>query len=377
MDLQLKTLLLFSLIFCISILYSPPLFSESLTDDPASTGSKKVMSDLADTPATGAENDEISGTTVEAFEAKDPDSPESWVDDYYDKTNDMIHGLLFQADDFLGEEQEEDLPGLKSSRFNLAFDTKTEEKDGFKFSVDLDFRADIKLPRTKERFGLFFNTSAPDELPDEDPDNVQNPLLVGIEFISAFRRIPYLNSVAGVRVNRSPAVFAGIIFRPHFQGENFHIIPQQKVFWFSDDTGLGGVTSLRLDWLPEEILLLRSMSAAKYNEASLGIEWEQTFLVGFSTKGTFKNLDRGHGIKFSIFGHKTGTGVIDKYRIAYIYRRNIFKKWLFMQTGPEVSFYKKDDWDAVPGIRFGLDVLFWTPEDIDNGSDVHATIPTQ
>ncbi len=154
-------------------------------------------------------------------------------------------------------------------------------------------------------------------------------------------------------------------FRPSIKWDNFRFIPQQKVFWFSDDDGFGGYTSFMLDWLPKDELLLRSVSAARYTEATDGIEFEQSFLIGFSTKGTFKNLDRGHGIKLSAFGHKSGSFVMDSYRIAYIYRRNIYKKWLFIQFGPEVSFYDEEDWDASPGFRFGFDVLFWTPEELD------------
>ncbi len=367
MDLQLKTLILLPFIFFISILYTSPLFSTSVNDDLSLTETENLLSESIDSAIIDTEHDEISDKIEESLESEDPDSQQNWMDSVYDATNDAIHSFVFQADDFLGEEQEEDLPTLRRSRFNLAINTKFEEKGGLQFGVDLDFRADIKLPKTKGRFGLFISTSEPDELPGEDPDEVENPLLIGLELISAFRRFPYLNSYAGVRVNLSPAYFAGMVFRPHFEWDNFHIIPTQKGFWFSDETGLGGLTSLRLDWLPREKLLLRSFSAARYTEATEGIEWEQSFLIGFSTKGTFKNLDRGHGIKFSVFGHKTGTGIVDTYRISYIYRRNIYKKWLFMQAGPEVNFYNRDDWDATPGFRFGVDVLFWAPEDIGAG----------
>lgn len=327
------------------------------TDNSSSEASGQLCKDSVD--------DEMSDNTGGSVEGEDPGAQSDWVDDYYETANSVIHNFVFQADDFLGDEQEEDLPTLRRSRFNFAIDTKIEEKGGLQFDIDLDIRADIKLPKTKGRFGLFISTSAPDELPGEDPDEVTNPLLLGVEFISAFNRIPYLRSYAGVRTNLSPAVFAGMGFRPHFEWDTFHIIPQQKVFWFSDEAGQGGLTSLRLDWLPRDNLLLRSLSAARYSESTEGIEWEKTFLIGFSTKGSFKNLDRGHGIKFSIFGHKTGTGIIDTYRISYIYRRNIHKKWLFMQLGPEVNFYNEEAWDATPGFRIGFDVLFWTPEDID------------
>ncbi len=363
---RLNTVILFLFLLFISTLYASPLLSAQSSDDPELTETENSLPESTGQFASDIEEEEISEKIEDSPEAEDSEDQSNWVDDYYDKTNIYIHNMVFKADDFLGEEQEEDLPTLTRSRFNFAIDAKIEDNNGRQFSMDLDFRADIKLPKTKERFGLFINTSAPDELPGEDPDDVQNPLLVGLELISAFRRFPYLSSVAGVRVNRSPAFFTGITFKPHFEWETFHVIPQQKVFWFSDETGLGGLTSLRLDWLAREDLLLRSLSAARYNEATEGIEWEQTFMIGFSTKGTFKDLDRGHGIKFSVFGHKTGsTGIIDYYRIAYIYRRNIYKKWLFIQGGPEARFRNEDDWEIAPGFRIGLDVLFWTPEDID------------
>jgi len=355
----------FCLFFSVAINYTLPL-CQAQAYDKALTETEELAAESIDKTFIENKNDDISDETEDASgnlrETFDPEY--SWVDDYYDKTNIYVHGFVFKADDFLGDEQLEDLPTLKRSRFNLAIDTKFEDREGLKFNFDLDFRADIKLPKTRERLGIFVNTSNLDELPGEDPGDVENSVLLGLEAVSLFKQIPFVNFYGGVRVSLNPAVFTGVNIQPHFTWVNFQIIPQQKVFWFSNDTGLGGLTALRMEWKPKDGFLLRSLSAARYSDETLGIEWEQSFLFGFSPRGSLKNLDTGHAIKLSAFGHKTGSGIVDYYRIYYLYRRNIFKKWLFIQLGPEARFRNEDDWKISPGFRIGFDMLFWLPEDL-------------
>lgn len=112
--------------------------------------------------------------------------------------------------------------------------------------------------------------------------------------------------------------------------------------------------------------MLRSLSAARYSDETLGIEWEQSFLFGFSPRGNLKGLDTGHAVKLSAFGHKTGSGIVDYYRVYYTYRRNIYKQWLFIQLGPEARWRNDDDWNIAPGFRLGFDMLFWVSEDLDS-----------
>lgn len=359
-------------VFCLFLFVSVsffPTFCMAQPSDAALTKTEESITETTDQPSMEYENDSISAEIEGPLEnsGEDADSEYVWFDDFYYKTNSYFHGFAFKADDYLGDEQLEDLPTLKRSRFNFAFEIKIEDDDGPKLNLDLDFRADIKLPKTRKRLGVFVNTSLPDELPNEDPDDVENPVLVGLEGLALFKQIPFVNFYSGIKISLNPAFFVGMNIQPHFTLDNFQIIPQQKAFWFNDETGLGGLTALRLEWRPRDAFLFRSVSAARYSDETLGIEWEQSFLFGFSPRGNLKNLDAGHAVKLSVFGHKTGSGIIDYYRIYYLYRRNIYKKWLFIQLGPEARFQNEDDWKIAPGFRIGFDMLFWLSEDLETG----------
>ena len=38
--------------------------------------------------------------------------------------------------------------------------------------------------------------------------------------------------------------------------------------------------------------------------------------------------------------------------------RPIYKNWIFLAIIPEVEWYEEFDWDVVPRLRFGTDMLF-------------------
>jgi len=286
-----------------------------------------------------------------------------WVDNAYKTTVSVLQGSADRLDRFFAGEVENEITPSRSSRFELRFNVLAKEDDGVDVSTDVDFKADVELPRTAKRFRLFLTSSLPHELPGEDPNTTKNALLVGLHRTLDLRRLPYLNFRLGVKARTPPVVVAAVRLGHGFKPGGWDIVPRWRGFWLSDD-GFGEVQSLRIDRWMKEKFLLRSGSAARWTEQSDGVEWEQSLLLALTRKGTFRNLDRGIGVRAQVFGHKSGTGVVDKYKLGIIYRFPVWRSWLYISMGPEVSWENENDWGSVPAFRFGMDALLWSREEL-------------
>lgn len=68
---------------------------------------------------------------------------------------------------------------------------------------------------------------------------------------------------------------------------------------------------------------------------------------------------QGVGIRYSVFGHIDGEGIMDRHRVNLVHRRPLYKDWLFLEFSPQLEWKNDNDWDLVPGLLVGLDMLFW------------------
>jgi hypothetical protein len=110
----------------------------------------------------------------------------------------------------------------------------------------------------------------------------------------------------------------------------------------------------------------------RWTEYSNGVEWSQSGTIAYVWR-LLREEDRGRGVRRETtsrgigirgiaFGHKAGSGIVDKYRLSLVYRQPIYKKWLYMEIAPQMEWRNDRDWDPVPILTFGLDALFWGVE---------------
>ena len=287
----------------------------------------------------------------------------SRLDSVHRMTGLFLRGAVDRVDSFFAGGVEADVIPSRPSRFLIGIDTVIEDDDDLQYNVDLELEADVHLPLTDRRLGLFLHSSLPDELPGEDPDDTEGALVAGLRRTLGLRRLPYLDFSAGLKVRTPPVGVLNIRTQREFTPGRWKIVPPWRGFWLSDD-GFGELQSLRIDRWTKKNLLLRSNSAAKWTEESDGVEWEQSFLLALCRRGTFRNLDRGTGVRYQVFGHKSGSGVVDKHRVSLIYRRAVWRPWLYVRMGPEIAWENEDGWGSVPAFRIGVDALLWAQEDL-------------
>ncbi|MBC2714771.1 MAG: hypothetical protein HF978_05610 [Desulfobacteraceae bacterium] len=350
-------------IFCSGCFCFIPLSSadSSIENTTAiSENSTKTDSDSQDTISTQEIkiNENIFAGEKADDNATDKTTGEDKLDSFYDQTTVLFRGAVYKTDMFLSASNEDDIYPLNSSRFNVTTGLKIEDNNGTPLKLDFNISADINLPKTEDRLGIFLETTAPEALPGRNPDEVDDALYVGLRSTLGPRKIPFGSVRVGVKARIPPVLYTELLFRKKVSRGRLHIVPQIKGFWLSDD-GFGQITSVVFEWWPDDAFVTSSLTAAKWGDVTTGVEWEQSFRIGYKIGKEFKQHPQSVWGKCSVFGYKTGTGIIDKYRLSLEHRRLIYRQWLFFYLGPELEYRNESDWEPIPALRFGFDMLFW------------------
>jgi hypothetical protein len=273
-----------------------------------------------------------------------------------------------------------DLQPIPNSRFRLGTYLELEKDEGFKLRFSPDFETDIKLPNLEHKLNVFLDTATSDELPGTTPTDRDPGFNAGLR-----KATRYFNFDAGVKVTWLPELFTRVDWRPVWRAGGWRFYPVQRFYWESED-GYGSVSSLAINKLIGKRWLVKSASAVRWREeanddetppedpdaffvGNRGFEWEQSLTLGYVHKlisikdrGQVINFDQAAlatGVRASCFGHTEGEYAgADVFRVSFGHRRPIYKNWIFINIVPEAEWHKEFDWQFVPKIRIGFDVLF-------------------
>lgn len=290
-----------------------------------------------------------------------PDSDVLWVD----RANDRVFRALERPVEifdgwFATAEEKEENRRLRNSTFLVRLNLDVREEGGPQFTFEPDFKLDFYLPHLNRRLHLTARSADIDDLPDRDPGEQDDDYLVGVDVRgqNRFWRGFYLGGGAKLRTLPQPYVATG--WHRSFRVSNLTVTPHQRLYWAGDD-GFGEVTTLRLRRPIGSYLLASATTGGKWAEDTAGFEWSQSAQLDWYWRGNRQpGLQRTPrlGLKGVVFGHKSGTGVIDKYRIETPFRYPLRKQWLIGNVAPFVDFPNARHWEAIFGVRFALDIHF-------------------
>ena len=283
---------------------------------------------------------------------------------------DLLHARAFSAMqrqayrlDGLFASDEEPRERVRTSRFRIGMFGEIVDSTDVTLRFDPEFDIKLHLPSAQRRLNLFITTEGLDELPGMDPTDRVGALRIGLA--RAFGR--YFEADTGARLNWPPEVFVRARWRTRWNAANWQLYPESSVFWQSDE-GFGTKGAFSADrWSGRS--LFRTATGVKLTERSDGVEWDETLSIGYAfellderklgQRARGRDIARGGGVRYTIGGHDDGPFLIDEHRVTLFYRFPLRKRWLYGVIAPEVSFHNARDWEAEPGIKFGLDMLCW------------------
>ncbi|MEH6587297.1 MAG: hypothetical protein V7720_12110 [Halioglobus sp.] len=263
------------------------------------------------------------------IETEEP--PLNWVDSSQSVAAEQAHAVVEWMDEFFGDPSY-DLEKAESF-LRLELENDWEQNEGNDFGVRL--RGKIQLPRISKRVDLIFSeeeTDATGREEREDLDSISLQLKVREGDRSRFDATMGFSSghlKPGVRYRNEGDLDFGRSYRyiqrlQYEDGENLFTVGQVDLFQAFNERDV-----------------LRWSSRFKYGDHSEGVEW-RTRLSLFQRfgQGTKRPLALNHFA--SIRGETDPTSFIKNYRLGTLWRRQVYRDFLFVELEPAMNYRRAD-----------------------------------
>ncbi len=237
----------------------------------------------------------------------------------------------------------------------LLVDRATGVKPYFK----VDFNISLRLPNLEERLRIFVSSDELDSGTRNESD--ESLLRAGLRY----ELLRDLDFDIGIRVDLPPVAFTSIKWQREFLLGSWDFYPLAKVFAETKES-VGYALGATFDrWSGRT--LLRSSTYSKWRHDVHRTEWSQTFIYARANEvlvpdryGSYINagdIGRGWGLRFLSSGESTRR--IDLREAGVFYRNRTAIPWMYWSVEPLVRWQRSWNWSADPGIRIGIDALFW------------------
>ncbi|MEM8564153.1 MAG: hypothetical protein AAGF57_18085, partial [Pseudomonadota bacterium] len=296
---------------------------------------------LLTTPALAVSDAKASDSPVESDAAPvssgDSDSAPSsrnWLDSTHDYANQRAYQLAQWMDDYFGAPNYD----LESAESLVRIDLKTEwdEENGTKEKIKL--RGKLNLPKVSKRLDLVFSDDSGDEL-DSDQDLQQDNNDVGLVYEVTEGKHDRFDLTMGLRWNR---LRPGVRYR--YQGglwDNSNYRFTQRFQW-DNDNGAFSTSQIEFNHGVSENRILRWNNRAIYGEETDGVEW----ITRLAMLQRARSKIAGHRVAMAYYGSIKGVtdpeSYIKNYRLGVVYRRSIYRRYLFLEVEPAYNYRKKE-----------------------------------
>jgi hypothetical protein len=231
--------------------------------------------------------------------------------------------------------------------------------DGAALDLLAEFDIALSLPNLERRLRVFVSSGDLDEAPRRA--RASEGLRAGLRY----EVFDYLNFDLGVRVDVPPVAFAALKWTREFTLGRWDFYPFAKVFAETKES-VGYAAAVTFDrWSGRH--LLRTSTYAKWRADRNRTEWSETLIYARAHElmvpdrhGSYpraSDIGRGWGLRLLAGGESAQN--VDHYEAGIFLRRPFANRWLYWSVEPLVRWDREHAWSADPGIRIGLDMLFW------------------
>lgn len=289
------------------------------------------------------------------LQAQEPE--ESIVDSTHRQLSSSLFSVSNKLDSFFGGERADDLPN--NSRFRLLINFNKEESIPYKGKGAV--RLNISLIETQKKLKVSFKNryekehSGEIEKVSEPRTEVENEIQNEIQS-EEITEVPNdffhwrLKLDSGIQLDIPPDPYLRLrALKSWFFGA-YELRPNQQIFYYLK-SGAGETTRLDLDRPLSENILLRYEN---------DVTWTDTNdkFIFFAGPILFHKFGDIRGISYSakVVGESKPTWHVNDYRLEVSYRREILRRWFFLDVNPYIHFPKERKWESTLGfnVRFEL-----------------------
>ncbi len=234
-----------------------------------------------------------------------------------------------------------------------------DRSDGMELNLNANLDIALNLPNIEKRLRIFITSNDLDESPDTARD--RSGLRAGLRY----QLLPFFDFDVGIRVDVPPVAFASLKWTREYQLGNWDFYPLAKLFAETRES-VGYAAATTFDrWSGRH--LLRSSTYAKWRQDRDRTEWSQSFVYARAFElivpdryGSYPRAnDIGHGWGVHALASGEDTDAVSYYEAGIFYARPTSNRWLFWSVEPIVRWDRQYHWKADPGIRVGINALFW------------------
>ncbi len=281
------------------------------------------------------------------------------VDHAHDRTYTWMQGVV-EGTDHRFADKDRELSPVPAAPFRLGVMAETIDRSGgSEFNLDVNFDIALSLPNIEKRLRIFVTSDDLDEAPRNPNDG--SSLRAGLRYPLGH----YFDFDLGVRVNVPPVAFASVKWTREIQLGDWDFYPFAKIFAETKES-VGYAAATTFDrWSGQH--LLRSSTYAKWRKDRNRTQWSQTFIYArahelivpdrYGSYPRANDIGRGWGVRLLASGE--GTSEVTYYEAGVFYARPTANHWLFWSVEPLVNWDRNYDWKADPGVRLGINALFW------------------
>jgi hypothetical protein len=286
--------------------------------------------------APDAEQKELEEVLVQGAAPEEPgDDLPNWVDDSHAYATDRAQELSEWMDGFFGDPvYDVESP---ESLVRIGWVNTLDEEEDYKSKGRI--RGKIQLPRLSERLNLVFIGEEGDALSNEE--DIEGEDRVGLQYTVGERKRSRVDLTMGISWG---SLRPGIRFRnqgPITEGYRYRYTQRLQ---YEDDEGFYTTGQLNLDHDLEEDRLLRWSNRVVYGEETDGAEWRSKL----SLRQRLKPLGKKHQSVLSYFASvkgQTDPSFVKNTRFGILWRRQVYRQFLFMELEPSYNFRKREDED--------------------------------
>jgi len=318
-------------------------WSVSFADSVAEEGNSAYIGDCGDAGAFDEGEAELSDI---AFDI---------VDEVHGVVSGNIINISDQIDNFFVADRMED----EGSNTQVIFSYYISEDIYGNFQNDYLFKARLSLPKTQDRLRLVVESTVSPNQENEDNqlggsinEDRNSDFTTALQLI--FKKTKYwqVSSKTGVRFAVPPDPFSQLRIRRMFF-YNEWVTRLVETFFISQSQGIGESTALEVDHAIRGGLYFRSRSELTVAEKVDDMNFIQQFSI--YQKITDRKMWVYSVGSEAVLKHNP---LVNRNYMNVRFRHNVYKKWVFYEVVPELSFERENDFDMLPIMFFKIDMVF-------------------
>ncbi|MEJ0098235.1 MAG: hypothetical protein WDO12_00170 [Pseudomonadota bacterium] len=280
-----------------------------------------------------------------------------------DHAHDVLYtweqGMVESTDHYFAD-KDRPLRPVPAAPFRIGTALELVDRDtGVKPHLDVNVDISLHMPNIEQRLKLFVTSEELDGSTGRDSED--SHLRAGLRY-ELLRDVDF---DLGIRVRVPPVAFTSVKWSREVPMGSWDFYPLVRVFLETRES-LGTEAATTFDrWSGHT--LLRSSTDAKWRADRNATNWSQTFIYARASEimvpdryGSYVSADdigRGWGVRLEASGDTTHH--VDAYETGLFYHAATPHRWLYWYVEPLVRWDRSYGWSADPGIRIGIDALFW------------------